>query len=289
MIDGYSWYAIVIDSNFTKAYRRRAKNPGDLEDEDFEMSKIKLYADTTDSFIQMAIHQSLLESYQLFVENIAESFHFNKAAVRLPVTIEELFHGNSSSITEGFDLLNNLAPSVIVAIIYTTPLILGAFLVVMERKGDILERTFVSGATFLEVILSHMVTMMVILIAQVILLMLVVFLIFNIKLHGSALETFVLIYLCGLCGCFIGLLLSCISKNPIVALVSTMNCGGSGSHFNVHFLAFLLWLHFPNVDDDGRLLATGVTDQVDPGHILVDALVLSNQVDTARGPAGMVL
>lgn len=220
MKDGRAWYALSMGANFTRAYKKRAGRPSDLEDDVFEQSKIKMFADTTDGFIGMTVHNSLLNSYNMFVEQVAESFHYNPASVRMPVKIEQLVYGRFD-FNAGYDVINNLSPSCVVAIIYTTPLILAAMLIVLERKGGTIERTIVSGATSLEILLSHLLSMMVILVFQVALLMIVTFMIFEIRLLGSALETFLLIYLCGLVGMLIGLLISCISPNPTVAIVSS--------------------------------------------------------------------
>lgn len=219
VIEGRAWYGISIDNNFTKAYRRRAKNPADLSDEDFQSSKIKLFVDTSDNLLHEEIFNSLMFSYQMFVENVAESFGFNRESVKLPIDFKEIVHGHFDQ-RAGYDILTNLAPGAMIAIIYTTPLIMAAFVIVLERKGNLIERTFVSGATSVEVFMTHLITMMIILIFQVALLMIVTFVIFELNVKGSLVEVFIIIYMQGLCGIFIGLLISSISKNEIVALVS---------------------------------------------------------------------
>lgn len=254
MVDGRAWYAVSLGANFTRAFKKRAKLPGDIEEDVFEDSKIKLFADTTDGFIGMTVYNSLINSFQMFVEQVAESFSYNPAIVRMPVKIEQLVYG-TFNFNAGYDVLNNLSPSCVVAIIYTTPLILAAMLIVLERKGGTIERTFVSGATSLEILLSHLLSMMIILIFQVALLMIVTFMIFEIRLLGSALETFMLIYLCGMVGMLIGLLVSCISPNPTVAIVS---CNISFSHVLIVLISsvIIVWHDLSNLDDVRCLLAT---------------------------------
>lgn len=219
MIDGNAWYAISIGSNFSRAYRRRAKNPSDITDEMFEMSKIKLYVDHSDSFMLLTIYNSLINSYQMFVEKVTESFGFRKESVRLPIYTKEIIYGKYNP-AGGYDILNNLTPGSLVAIIYTTPLIMAAFVVVLERKDGIIERTFVSGATTMEVFLTHLVLLLIGLLVQVSLLMAVVSIIFKLQILGSIVEMFLILYLQGLCGVMIGLLISSTAKNEIVALVS---------------------------------------------------------------------
>lgn len=148
VVDGSAWYAVSLGSNFTRAYQRRAKNPSDLSTSSFEASKIKLYVDHSDAYMLLTIYNSLIHSYQHFVEQLAESFGFNKETVRLPIFLTEVVYGPyDPQKHSGYDFLNNLTPGALVAIIYTAPLIVSAFVVLSERKGGMIERTFVSGAT----------------------------------------------------------------------------------------------------------------------------------------------
>src|SRR5699024_10943020 len=154
----------------------RAKNPSNLSPKTFEASKIKLYVDHSDSYMLLTLHNSLVHSYQLFVETVAESFGFAKETVRLPIYTEEIVYGPyDPAKTSGYYFLNNLSPVSLVAIIYTAPLILSAFVVVLERKGGVIERTFVSGATSMEVFLTHLFTLVTGLVIQVALVLAVAF------------------------------------------------------------------------------------------------------------------
>ncbi len=170
----------------------------------------------------MTIYNSLIHSYQQFVESVAESFGFHKETVRLPIYLTEVVHGPYDPAKHsGYDFLNNLTPGSLVAIIYTAPLILSSFLVVLERKGGIIERTFVSGAKSIEVFLTHLLILVIGLVVQVSLVLAVAHLIFELQIQGPFIEVFVMLYLCGLCGVLIGMLISSISPNETVALVST--------------------------------------------------------------------
>lgn len=222
VVDGTAWYAVAIGSNFTRAYQRRARNPSELSQASFEASKIKLYVDHSDSYMLLTIYNSLIHSYQTFVEDVAESFGFHKATVRLPIYLTEIVYGPYDPTKHsGYDFLNNLTPGSLVAIIYTAPLILSAFLVVLERKGGIIERTFVSGATAMEVFLTHLIILVFGLLVQVSLVLAVAHLIFELQIQGPLIEVWIMLYLCGLCGVLIGMLISSISPNETVALVST--------------------------------------------------------------------
>lgn len=203
--------------NFSQAYRKRAKNPIELTDLDYNNSKILLFTDQTDNFNYDAVQVELNAAYHRFVANVAESFGYNPATVQLPVVVQKPIYG---SLTKS--LFSALMPGAMTAIIYTTPLLLGAMVIVIERKDQIIERTFVNGATSIELFLSHLITMLLSLIIQVIILMLVPIYIFHLTIHGSYILTFFLLYLQGCFGILLGLLISSIAKNEMTALVNKL-------------------------------------------------------------------
>ncbi|XP_075591948.1 ABC transporter G family member 23 isoform X2 [Dermatophagoides farinae] len=235
VINGKAWLAIEMSDRFSAAYRRRAKNPSDLSEQDFNNSKIKLYPDQTDNFIHNVIDNSLMNSYQKFVENIAESFGYNPSTVRIPVMVQEVVHGKLD-LENGYVLLDNLIAGSLVAIIYTTPLLMSGMVLVMERKDNIIERTFVNGATSIEVFLTHLITLMLSLIIQVIILLFVAIIVFDVSVLGPLSEVYLMLYLQGLTGIFIGLLISAISKNEIVAVLLSL-----GMVFPLWMISGVFW------------------------------------------------
>ncbi len=212
--EGKAWYAIGMSPNFSEAYSSRAENPNELYDEDIENSKIKLYADHSDSFIQQYLYQSILDSYQEFIENYVSSIGYNPETVSLPLKIQPPVYGEVKH-----SLINTLAPGAIVAIIYSTPLLLASFLIVLERKDGLLERSFVAGVRSFEVLISHLIILLIALLIQVGLLMFVAFVLFGVELKGPLPEAFALIFLQGLQGITFGLFVSAFANNEIMALV----------------------------------------------------------------------
>ncbi|CAG2118903.1 unnamed protein product, partial [Medioppia subpectinata] len=122
-------------------------------------------------------------------------------------------------------------PGAIVAIIYSTPLLLASFLIVLEKKDGLLERSFVSGVRSFEVLISHMFILILALLVQVALLMFVAFIVFDVKLMGNASEVFWLMFL-------------------------------QGSNVNG------IWVSVPDVDDMRRVLAIGFSTWTNADHIL---------------------
>ena len=186
-----------------------------MTDEDIEDTKIKLYADHSDSFIQQFTEHAFFQSYHHFLENVVASVGINPATVSRPVAVQEPIYGKLEH-----SLINTITPGSIVAIIYSTPLLLAAFLIVLERKDGLLERSFVSGVRSIELLIAHMCTLMMALAIQVALLMFVAFVLFQVTLLGPPSEVFLILYLQGMIGIILGLLVSCVSPHETGALVS---------------------------------------------------------------------
>ncbi|XP_054161211.1 ABC transporter G family member 23-like [Oppia nitens] len=211
---GKAWYAIEISQNFSDAFDIRATNPNDMTDDEIEDSKIKLYPDHSDNFIQQFIYQSLFESYHQFLATYVRSIGLNPATVSLPITTQPPVYG----VIE-YSLIDSIAPGAIVAIIYTTPLLLASFLIVLEKKDGLLERSFVSGVRSFEVLLSHMFTLVLALLVQVGLLMFVTFIVFGVKIAGPTNQVYWLVFMQGLLGIILGLSISAVAPNEVAALL----------------------------------------------------------------------
>jgi hypothetical protein len=211
---GKAWCAISMSANFSDAFEIRATEGNDMTDEEVEDSKIKLYPDNSDTFIYEFLHQSFFDSYHKFLSEYIASLGYNPATVSLPIEVQKPIYG-----TIEYSLINLTVPGAIVAIIYSTPLLLASFLIVLERKDGLLERSFVAGVRPVEVLIAHMFTLILALVVQVALLMFVAFVIFGVKLIGPVPEVFGLIFLQGLLGINFGLLVSSVASNEVVALV----------------------------------------------------------------------
>lgn len=99
-------------------------------------------------------------------------------------------------------------------------MVIGSLLIVMDRKDGYQERAFVAGVKPLEILSGHMLTCFVAVLSQVFLTLMLSFVILELDNEGSLLEIFILIFLQGIQGLSIGLVISTICVNEIFASVS---------------------------------------------------------------------
>lgn len=113
-----------------------------------------------------------------------------------------------------------LVSALIVFSLFALPMVIGSLLIVMDRKDGYQERAFVAGVKPLEILSGHMLTCFVAVLSQVFLTLMLSFVILELDNEGSLLEIFILIFLQGIQGLSIGLVISTICVNEIFASVS---------------------------------------------------------------------
>lgn len=107
-------------------------------------------------------------------------------------------------------------------------MVIGSLLIVMDRKDGYQERAFVAGVRPLEILSGHMLTCFFAVVTTVFITIMLAFVVFGLENKGSLLEIFILIFLQGIQGLSIGLLISMVCVDEIFASVSTRYWVSSG-------------------------------------------------------------
>jgi hypothetical protein len=212
---GENWFAISFSQNFSDSFENRILNPNELKEEELDNSKIELYADMSNSVIGTYINQYLLESFQNFLLNFSSTLGYNPIAFTMPLTIEKPIYGSSESTFR--DLYT---PGVMVAVLHLLPMILAAFLLVIERRDGHLERSFVAGIKPIEILLTNIIILFIAISTQVLLSMFVAFEIIGIEIKGPVLDVFALLLTLGLQGMSYGFIVALVFSDEAFALVS---------------------------------------------------------------------
>lgn len=111
--------------------------------------------------------------------------------------------------------------ALIVFSLYALPMVIGSLLIVMDRKDGYQERAFVAGVRPLEILSGHMLTLFLAVVSQVFVTIVLAFGVFKLDNEGSVFEIFLLIFMQGIQGLSLGLVISTFCKNEIFASVST--------------------------------------------------------------------
>eukprot|EP00118_Oscarella_pearsei_P024014 m.296187 g.296187 ORF g.296187 m.296187 type:complete len:155 (+) comp40762_c0_seq58:2305-2769(+) len=114
--------------------------------------------------------------------------------------------------------LNFLAPGVLSSSAYALPVALTALALVLERKEGLLERMWVAGVTAGQQVFGHFFTQVFVLVVQVLLVVFFTLVVFDIRCDGSVLLLLSLLFLQGIGGMSLGLVISSLCENEQTAI-----------------------------------------------------------------------
>lgn len=107
---------------------------------------------------------------------------------------------------------------------------------VIERKEGLLDRSWVAGVQSSEVMLAFLATQMVVMLVQIALILVFMFLVFEIPCKGNMAWVILISILQGLCGMTFGLMTSALSKDENTALIMAL-----GIFYPLLLLSGIVW------------------------------------------------
>lgn len=215
VVRGENVFAMTFHHNFTESFETRILYPIDLNEQEVEESKIKLFADMSDTVVGTYLYDYLLETFQAFLMDYSVSKGFNPITFSMPVKFEKPIYGVNDHSFKDY-----VAPGILLAISNTLPIVLSSFLIIFEMKSGCLDRAYVGGVKPIEVMFAHMLPIVLGIILQVFVTMFLSFVIFQTTLRGNALDVYILLFLQGVEGASIGLAMSLILPDEVFAMVS---------------------------------------------------------------------
>ncbi len=176
-------------------------------------SNVKLYTDLSNAVIGQQLIYSIIRSFKNFLLMISNKYI---AKYSSPIVVEQVIYGSNSPTFMEF-----LAPGYIVAIVFLSSMLLTAYLLIKDQLNGLLERCLSTGASGLEVFLSHFITQLKVLIFQELLVLTVAFVIFKIPVRGPICPLLAIVFMQGAVGISFGLLISAICPNASSAVLLT--------------------------------------------------------------------
>lgn len=216
---GENWGVIHIDERFGSSLMKRFQEGFDVSNETIIASNIKVYLDMTNQQIGLIIQKTLLESFQAFAKTMLETIGSTPLLATLPVSMEKPVYGELQSVS----FTEFIAPGVVLSITYIMAVGLTSLSFVDERKSGLYDRSWVSGVTSFQVLVSHVLTQSIVLVAQVLVILIFTFLIFEIPSRGPFILVIAIALLQGVCGMSFGLLISSVAYDEATAVMLAMS------------------------------------------------------------------
>ncbi|XP_065916588.1 ABC transporter G family member 20-like isoform X1 [Dysidea avara] len=219
--DGDAWGTLGLQANYTLAVVDRYQHTctdilgrhNQTSVNLIDRATIGLGIDTTNRFLTQQSYQELYDvANEKLIDNISLILTNSTALYSLNVdlNVTEIVYGNSDFTFKDF-----FAPGSAVIVLFGRAMLLSAASVIQERKEGMLDRTYVAGVTITEVILSELLLYSLLSIVDVVIVVAIVFGIFDVEQHGNiALASFIF-WLISLSGLTAGLLISVVSQSMV--------------------------------------------------------------------------
>nr|XP_050869463.1 ABC transporter G family member 20-like [Vespula vulgaris]XP_050869464.1 ABC transporter G family member 20-like [Vespula vulgaris]XP_050869465.1 ABC transporter G family member 20-like [Vespula vulgaris] len=221
---------IYFNKNFTQALQRRLENFRYIED-DIETGEIKIWLDVANRQIGLFLKNRLYDGYFKSMRNIMTECHLPLKIMDIPLNFENPIFGKKND-----DYINFSSSTFILSLTFFVTTVMTTAILISDRHEGVWERSIVQGVTTSEILFSHFVVELSIVIIQVLLICLISFAYFNLDCKGSLLTVVTMIFLMGLCGLFYGFLVSVYCNSHLFADYIV-----TGSFYPIILLGGFLW------------------------------------------------
>ncbi|XP_065560210.1 ABC transporter G family member 20-like isoform X2 [Artemia franciscana] len=210
---GDVWAVIHMPQNFTDEIMVRNSQGSDSDMETIIGSQISVNMDWTNQQISLIIQRRLMDAFEDFQKDILTTCELEEAAGTLPLQFINPIYGEPNP-----SFMHFMAPGVILTILYFIAVALTAAVFINERKQGLLDRSLVAGVTMTEVLFAHLANQLMTLIGQTVLVLVTIFVVFQVPCNGNIMTVSALSLLQGLCGMCFGLLISCLCDEETSAI-----------------------------------------------------------------------
>jgi hypothetical protein len=235
---GMVWGVVHMLPSFSRDMLYRLVNVSSVRADIIANATVEVHLDNTDQQIALSISTAILNGFLLgmqgeLVQLQAFGIHASTAALRPAVQLVSppIYGGTTNPKFTDF-----IAPGMIIAIAFAQSIGLTAMSLVMARLEGTLDRQWAAGVKPSELMISHVLTQLAMLVIQILVLLGVAVLVFQIPCHGSVLTILALTVLLGLAGSMYGLFLSSICSDEQECVQYS-----TGSFFPVMLLSGILW------------------------------------------------
>ncbi|VVC96253.1 ABC transporter G family member 23 [Leptidea sinapis] len=230
-VRGKSRAVLVFPANFSQSLQERMKDPRHASNYTVDSSEIEVHMDDTDKQVEWMLNRDIQLSLMEATEHLATICGLPKKLLSIPVTFHEPIFG-----LEVPNFTDFAGPGVILTIIFFLAVALTSGAMLAERNEGILERSLVSGITGTEILFSHVLVQMIVMIFQTSMVLIMGFVFFDLTIKGPVGWVTVLTLINGLCGMTFGFVVSCICDTERTATYLAL-----GSFLPMIMLCGIIW------------------------------------------------
>lgn len=231
--NGKNWGVVHIPENFTiSIHKRFAGLEVELDDATLENSTIKVYPDMTNQPIGHAMEVAFRRAYSDLSKQTFEFLGLNPALSDPPIRMQDAIYGK----IDIQNYLQYMSPGVLISISYIMATGLTSLAFIIERRDGLYDRTLAAGVDHVQMLLSHSIVQLLVMIVQISLVVFFTFVIYKVPTNGPFVWVFLLLLLQGLAGMSFGLMVSAICKEENTAIMMIL-----GTFYPNLLLAGVIW------------------------------------------------
>jgi len=174
---GYVTGALWFDKSYSIAMDERIMSGEDIDNETITQSNLHIWMDNTNFLYANGLVDSMRQSvYYLMGDIYSEK---NLSRLEAPLKVVETVYAENSKLSDF------LLPGYLISFMYLSQVSLSSQLLIQERKDGLFERSLVAGVGHQLVFISHFITNCLMSFIQIILMLIIAFIVFQITNYGS--------------------------------------------------------------------------------------------------------
>ncbi|XP_076631467.1 ABC transporter G family member 20 [Colletes latitarsis] len=222
---------MYFSRNFSDATQARMDDFLSTTTEDAIASEIEVMMYTPDRqislFVQRQLYDDFFDEYKAIIKECRMSPKF----ADLPVRLEDPLFGKKDQ-----NYMTFILPPFLLTVMFVLSTSISSSIIITDRHSGVWDRILVQGVTTSEILITHFISQMIVILLQAAVALCVCFLQSDVEVKGSGFPVVGLTILAGICGMSYGFLISVLcTSHTLVNYVSV------GSFYPLILLCGLLW------------------------------------------------
>ncbi|XP_057341035.1 ABC transporter G family member 20-like [Microplitis mediator] len=220
--------ALFIGKNFSLALRERLEYLGAQE---INSGDIDVTLDMGNRQIGLFIEKNIYSKFEIIYSDILEECNLPRRLMNPPLKFEKPIFGDKNQKYSTF-----MAPGFLLTLTFFLATSVSSSIIIADRHEGVWNRSLVQGVKTSEILISHLLTQITVIIVQVTVTTVIAFVQYSLDCRGSLAVVILLIFLMGICGMCYGFLVSVMCTSHTIANYIT-----TGSFYPVILLCGCIW------------------------------------------------
>lgn len=229
LLTGEIYGILKFDEDFTSSLKNFTMQTAN--DEDFNRSRLHVELDNSNYEENRLLKNAIYSTYQRFREKLANECGQNRDAVQMPIVFLKAIYGSNTG-----DMKEFVSPGALLCIVFFLSVSVTSLDLLTDKTEGLLQRSYIAGVSFREMLISHTTIQFIIVLVQSILVVFVHIALFGNHCEGLYAELVLLLLFQGMVGAALGLFISALCSKEETAIELSL-----GLVFPIILLSGMFW------------------------------------------------